>query len=134
MTRILTQMFALAPAIKTFNIQQALTASDRGERLAGYVYLYTNPNVDDLAPLVDSVARIKDEGFGQYWGIQAIGKVLASVEPGRIEPQILGRLRDFLVELPPTTDRHYELKRILSPSVTRRIASHRGAIGGMRSP
>jgi hypothetical protein len=113
MTTVVSKMIRLFPNLKSFNIDEQLEESDQGKRLAAYAYLYANPDFAHLENLVNSVTQIEDKPFGQYWGIQAIGKVLGNRGNTEVSKEILDRLNRFLNRLKPGTDRHYELTRSL---------------------
>ena len=116
MTSVVRKMADLAPYLQeTFNVEHALREKeDRGKRLSAYAYLWARPDYARLESLVDSVMKIEDKPFGQYWGIQAMGRVIASRPPRtKIDLRVLGKLRSFLSQLQPGTDRYYELQRIL---------------------
>jgi hypothetical protein len=88
--------------------------NNRGRRLVAFAYLLARPDPQYLEGLVDSVINIEDKPFGQYWGIQAIGRVIASQSSdATLDLRILTKLRSFLSHLTPGTDRYYELQRIL---------------------
>jgi len=88
--------------------------NNRGRRLVAYAYLLARPDPQYLEALVDSIINIEDKPFGQCWGIQAIGRVIASRSSGAtLDLRILTKLRSFLSHLTPGTDRYYELQRIL---------------------
>jgi hypothetical protein len=114
MTGVVSKMIRLFPRLKSFDVETPLKERNRGKRLSAYAYLYANPDIAQLENLVNSVTQIEDKPFGQYWGIQAIGKVLGSRGNREVNRETLYRLRQFLSKLQPGTDRHYELTRILS--------------------
>ena len=114
MTSVVRQMIELAPQLRNFPIGQALKeATDRGKRLAGYAYLYSVPEYQRLDELIDSVTQIEDKPFGQYWGIQAIGRILEMKGSSDVSATAIQGLRHFHESLEHGTDRHYELRRIL---------------------
>lgn len=116
MTSVVRKMADLAPYLhETFDVEGALREKkDRGKRLSAYAYLWARPAYARLESLVDSVIKIEDKPFGQYWGIQAIGKVIGSRPPkAKVDLRILSTLRGFLSQLQPGTDRYYELSGIL---------------------
>jgi hypothetical protein len=122
MTGVVTQMITLAhkpqdsgvAELDGFDVKRALREEDGGRRLAAYAYLYANPNFELLTDLVNSVIDIDDTPFGQYWGIQAVGKVIGGRKKTDIDPQLPERLEQFLaLRLKPGSDRYYALSRIL---------------------
>jgi hypothetical protein len=114
MTGVVSRMIATADKLQNFRVEKWLAETDRGKRLSAYVYLYTRPDYSQLDNLIDSVCRIEDKPFGQYWGIQAIEKVLGRRENQKVSLRVLQKLREFFHQLPTGTDRYYEMTRILS--------------------
>lgn len=113
MTSIVRQMIDLTPRLQNCDVEAGLKDSDRGKRLGAYAYLYARPDFSKLDKLVLSVTQIEDKPFGQYWGLQSIGKVIGSRNGQKISTKIVQQLREFLAKLQPGTDRYYELSRIL---------------------
>ena len=112
MTAVVRQMIDLAPNLSSFDVAQELQSDDRGRRLAAYAVLYARPDPKFLAALVQSVAKREDKPFGQYWGLQAVARVIAT--PGlSIPPGVVEQLRACAENLPRDTDRAYVLRRIL---------------------
>lgn len=114
MTKVVKQMVALAPYLPDFNVPEALKSGDRGVRLSAYAYLYAQPDFTQLRNLIESISKIEDKPFGQYWGIQALQKVIAKRPPGK--PLDMNAIRDlklFYAGLQAGTDRHYELGKVL---------------------
>ena len=62
--------------------------------------------------LVDSVIAKEDKPFGQYWGLQAIGRVLPSAPPNVLQ-EAKSKLMEFQARVPSGTDRDYETRRLL---------------------
>jgi hypothetical protein len=114
MTAVLRQMINIVPFLDDFPIRQYLGETDnRGRRLAAYAYLYTKPDFNLLPELVDSVTKIEDKPFGQYWGILTIGKAIGERSRNEVPREVLKALRRFHDSLAPGTDRYYELSRLL---------------------
>jgi hypothetical protein len=113
MTAIFSQMMAVAPKAEQFDVGQAMRSANPGERLAAYAYLYAQPQANLLDELVDSVTRLEDTPFGQYWGLQAVERVLSQHGTTGVSAMSLEKLRRLYARLGPGTDRHYELGRIL---------------------
>jgi uncharacterized protein (UPF0335 family) len=113
MTDVIRKMIELVPLVSTFDVIQALHEKHQGRRLAAYAYLYAQPNPDFLQSLVDSVTKQEDKPFGQYWGLQAIARVLAKQGQAVIPTGVANQLRQFVERIPRGTDRDYELKKIL---------------------
>jgi hypothetical protein len=80
-------------------------------RLFAYAYLYTRPDEQFLAPLVEAISSKEEVPFNQYWGLQSIGRVVAKAE--HMPPEIKDRLRAFGATLEPDTDRAYEIRKLL---------------------
>jgi hypothetical protein len=114
MTAVVRKMIELAPALPGFDVATALSSSRRGERLAAYAYLFAQPDLKLLALLVTSVTKIEDKPFGQYWGLQAISRVLATRGREPLPASVLNDLSQFAERLPRGSDREYELNRILT--------------------
>src|SRR5207244_3347337 len=106
-----------------FNTAAHLASSDRGLRLAGYAYLYANPNPSMVPQLIDSAAK-EDRPFRQFWAIRSL-YIQAETNPQSFDGNSVRRLRELEMDLPPGTDRAHELKRLLNllsrPADTRQI-------------
>ena len=113
MTSIVSQMISLAPELNNIDIRSTLNEVDGGNRLIGYAFLYKIPNYDFINELVRSVTQIEDKPFGQYWGLQAIGKTLEGRNEKEVPMEIVNSLENFKNRLRKGTDRYYELSRIL---------------------
>lgn len=115
MTAILRRMIALVGTLQDFDVASYIsdTGKDGGKRLMGYAYFFNQPDLSLLPQLVESVIKLEQTQFGQYWGIQAIGKVIAARGTSTIDGAIIKQLQDFNVTLNPATDRSTELKNIL---------------------
>jgi hypothetical protein len=114
MTDVFRQMIALAPELKQFDVKQYLKATDRGMRLAAYAYLYALPNFALLDDLVTSVTEVEDKSFGQYWGLEAIAKVIDGRKLSDLSPLTAEKLQQaLLTRFHSGTDRHFVLSRIL---------------------
>ena len=112
MTEIVGEMIDLAPSIPSTTALPLLSESDAGKRLFAYAYIYALPKPEVLSALVQSVTQLENKPFGQYWGIQAIGRVIQNY-PDSAVPEIQSNLRVFLANLKKGTDRYYELSRII---------------------
>lgn len=113
MTGVMKRMIALAANLSDVDVTNDLMSTERGRRLAAYAYLYTRPDFRFLAPLVTSVTRAEDKPFGQYWGLQAILRVLGVREGAGMPPDVLRDLRQYAERVPRGSDREYELRKIL---------------------
>jgi hypothetical protein len=112
MTSIFSKMASLAFRVDNFDVRKRLKDTDPGYRLAAYAYLYSRPDASLLDALVESVTRIENKPFGQYWGIKTIGKVLDLADP--IPKEIISNLQEFLLKLKRGTDRYFALSTILN--------------------
>lgn len=115
MSRILRRMINLMPKFPDLPVTEYLNEKDDlGKRLFGYAYFFYQPKREFLPELVESVSRIETKPFAQYWGILAIGKVLAEKSETILDPAITTSLKDFQLKLATGTDRWKELKNILA--------------------
>jgi hypothetical protein len=115
MTDVTRRMIEVAKGTDHFDVKPALQSSDRGQRLFAYAYLYARPDAAYLIELVNSVVEKEDKPFGQYWGLQSIGRLLSSVAV-EMPLDVRVKLERFLTRVPAGTDREYELKRLLRAS------------------
>jgi hypothetical protein len=117
MTEVVTEMMAAVPQWEgKFDVNSGLVSDDYGQRLFAYVHLYVQPDFSELDQLVKSVLTIKSgEHFNQYWGIQAIGKVIASKDPSAASDRVKDELKNLLPTLyePSDLSRYDALKRIV---------------------
>jgi len=114
MTRIVGEMIAAADSGATIPLESALHSGDLGLRLAAYAVLYSHPDNNYTIPLVDSVIDLEPKPFGQFWGLRAISRLIEVAGPNSIDLDTARRLRDFKSQLPASSDRTYELRKILS--------------------
>jgi hypothetical protein len=113
MTEIVAEMIAAAPSVPSATVVPFLMEDDDGKRLFAYAHSYASPQPQVLRQLVRSVTEKEDKPFGQYWGIQAIGRVVQATPEG-VDLPVRGALRKFLATLKRGTDRYYELSKIVS--------------------
>ncbi|MBC6989387.1 hypothetical protein [Hymenobacter sp. BT491] len=113
MTSIVRQMTNLAPELHDYDVPNALNNEDRGIRLTAYAYLFARPEFSQLANLINSLILVEDKPFGQYWAIQALGKLIANRLDHSIDNTLVNRLKSFQASLQVGTDRYYELGKIL---------------------
>lgn len=113
MTKLVGEMIAAADAGATLQIDNALRGGDLGLRLAAYAVLYARPDETFTIPLVQSVIDLEPKPFGQFWGLRAIGRLLEDFGSRVIDLNTAGQLKHFRHELPPDSDRMFELNRIL---------------------
>jgi hypothetical protein len=121
MTSIVRKMIDVA-AISDFDVSSALQNSNGGSRLAAYAYLYQNPSSKYLSQLVDCMLSIENKPFTQYWGIQAIGKVVEVTKP--IPMEVFAKIQNLGERFPQGTDRQYEIRKVLNS-----ITQTREAVG-----
>jgi hypothetical protein len=114
MTDVVGKMIKIASALTDYELSRDLASRDRGRRLFGYSYLYSRPNFSELERLVRTVVEVEDTPFGQYWGIQAISRLISSKRSEQVPSEIKRLLSDFRSKIPLGTDREYELNQILA--------------------
>jgi len=113
MTAIVSKMITLAPELDNIDLQATLNDADSGKRLIGYAFLYKIPNFNFINEIVRSVTQIEDKPFGQYWGLQAIGKTLEGRGGDDVPMELVSSLENFKNRLRKGTDRYYEISKIL---------------------
>jgi hypothetical protein len=113
MSEVVAELMASSSFISPEDVPRFL--SDResgGMRLVAYVSLYVFPRPELLSDLIKTVTLVEGTPFGQYWGIQAIRRVIQT-SPKTVTPQVRDALTSFLTTLNEGTDRHYELSKVL---------------------
>ncbi|MCL6261478.1 hypothetical protein M3O96_20430 [Aquiflexum sp. TKW24L] len=111
MAEIVKEMMALSNSLPTFDVSKALKETDNGKRLAGYAYLYVKPEYKYIEELVNAFT-LDPTPFGQYWGIQALEKVLDLMPTQKLSPTIFNKLKTYYDKLAKGNDREYELRRL----------------------
>jgi hypothetical protein len=119
MTAVVTEIGSLAPHLTDFDVAAALRSPQRESRLGAYALIFAQPKPDYLEPLVDSLITYSAETrtdydnrpFGEYWGIQALRKVLATTG-AKIDPNVVKKLVAWASRLESGTDRWFEMVRI----------------------
>jgi hypothetical protein len=111
MSEIVKEMTIIVPSLTDFDVSQALAEADNGTRLSGYAYLYAKPDPQYLAALVDSFTT-DPTPFGQYWGIQALGKIMALKANQDLPVDVLKKIKNYYNQLSPGIDREYELRKL----------------------
>lgn len=119
MTDIVGQMIGLSSRLSATEVRQLLKDERDGQRLIAYAHLYARPQPEFIPELVDSVTRIERRAFGQYWGIQAIGRI-AQVEPASLTPDMVSQLRKFSLRFDNGTDRLAALRAIVGEGAEER--------------
>ncbi len=111
MTAIVNRMISALQGVKDFDVTSYLHDKHQGRRLAGFAFLYANPDPQRTSELVDTLL-VEDKPFGQYWALRALRKQLET-DPGALDRDTRSRLEAFLRELKPGSDRAIELQRVL---------------------
>ena len=116
MTAIVNRIIELAPHAHDFDLAEALEHKSGGARLVAYGLLFNAPSVPLLEPLVFSVINFEDKPFGQYWGLRAITRTMDLFLNSSASPpsQVMRRLLEFESRIPPGSDRHKEVRKILN--------------------
>ena len=115
MTKIVSQMWALMPALQEFPVHERLKSPKDGERVSAYKYLEWKPNLDELDLLLSRAAGVLDSPFGQYGALLALRRAvmvctLTSEQQDHIV-QILNWTAD--IEYMKGTDRAFLIQDIL---------------------
>ncbi len=111
MEGIVAQMRTAAESTDDFDVDTNLHDPDRGQRLAGYAYLYTKPDPGHAATLANN-AVTEDRSFGQYWALRTLTRQL-EVNPMALDHGAVRRLRLLRQDLPPDSDRARHLQQVL---------------------
>ena len=112
MTSVVRQMIPLSTRLTDSDLTMLLKAKTGGERLIAYAGLYGSPRPKLLEALTVSVTSSETKPFGQYWGLQAIGKNLPK-KASEISESVLRALIGFATKQRPGTDRHYAVNESL---------------------
>jgi hypothetical protein len=111
MEDVVRRMRSAWQSIKDVDVTLYLVSEDRGLRLAGFAYLYENPDPGQIPKLVDVLLK-EDKPFGQYWALQALEKQL-DAHPEPLDHDTRARLESLLSRLGPGTDRARLLRPLL---------------------
>ncbi len=108
MTSIIANMISVLNHVEPppFNVSVYLGSEDEGERLAGYAYLYANP--DPRLTQQIAAGLTKDKSFAQYWALRTLRRQIQA-DPACLDLNTKRNLEEMLKYLPPATDRAYEL-------------------------
>jgi hypothetical protein len=117
MTQVVSDMIRCAPLLTGYDAIVGLESEDPGTRLGAYIYLYSRPEPHFFEPLVSSVVDETDRPFSQFWGIQAVQRVYATLGRKRIPNIAYAALINLQDKLKPDSDRYYELSKMLSSIV-----------------
>jgi hypothetical protein len=118
MNKVVANMLTLATGNGEMDVNAALQGS-RGMRLAAYTYLFARPDVRHLPALVTALTEVEDKGFNEYWAIRAIGNVTALAPASRLSNTLCRKLTTYHRSLATSTDRHFELSRVLATACGR---------------
>jgi hypothetical protein len=122
MTRIIGQMIAMIQKSAGLDLSDYLTDDRRGRRLAGYAYQYVRPDPEQLTTLALNIVEDNrrppekaDKPFGQYWALRALRKVYEEARnfDNDLDRNTFRRLQGYLQSISASSDRAYELRRIL---------------------
>jgi hypothetical protein len=111
MTSVVNNMISTCRGLSAFDIAGHLKSEDRGLRLAGYAYLFANPEPQYAPDLTEVIFR-EDKPFGEYWAIRTLRK-LVETDPAVLDQNTKRRLEAHLQELPSGSDRANELRDVL---------------------
>ena len=115
----MNKLIALMNDVKQFPVEMAFKSTDESEHLGVVAYLYAKPDTGKLDALIEAMIK-EDQAFVQYWGIQAIGKMIQAKLNGgaslAVSAEIQKSLEELLRKVEPSGDssRIDELKRIIS--------------------
>ncbi|MFE9466891.1 hypothetical protein ACFYNW_25105 [Streptomyces virginiae] len=111
--QIFAELVRLTPQLTGMDLPAALGSDDGGTRLTAYARLYAKPEEQYLNALVE--ASLSEEmHFNQYWAFHAVGAVIDSIGPGRVELTTVRRLRQGLSLVPEDSDRARTLRAVLA--------------------
>lgn len=111
MEGVVRDMIGVVGEVRDFDAGTYLHKNDRGLRLAGYAYLYKQPNRRCLPNLINAIES-EDKPFGQYWGLCALREQVKN-DPGALDEGMRRRLEDLRAKLPPGSDRAVRLREAL---------------------
>lgn len=113
MTQVVSQMIGLLSEvpISDFDPSEYLASDSRGLRLAGYAYIYANPDPRRIQEVVASVVK-EDKPFGQYWGLRTLD-TLMQIAPDALDGNSFRELQSLKNRVGRGSDRWYQLSKIL---------------------
>lgn len=114
MAAVVREMIELASSLPELDVVPLLRSKDSGLRLAAYAYLYAAPNPRHFRELVSSVTALEDTPFGQYWGLQAVGRNLGTGIGDSTSEDLCQDLAAFADRIPRGSDRDYEVRKIIT--------------------
>lgn len=115
MTMVVSRMISVLNrvALGEFDVEAHLSRSDdNGHRLAGYAFLYANPDPRFAPALVQATVADRTP-FGQYWALRALRRLI-SLDPSVLDFNSRNEIEELLARLRPNTDRAYELRQVLA--------------------
>jgi hypothetical protein len=112
MTDVVRHLTLLASSLDDIDWPAYLRSPDGGERIAAYSYYFVSPDPQAARDLTYALTNVDGTPFGQFWAIQALGKI-AEVAPASVL-ELVPVWRDFLATLRKGTDRYYELSQLIS--------------------
>jgi hypothetical protein len=114
MTSIVNRMISLlsSAAEAIFDVSAHLESASAGLRLAGYAYLYANPDRSHSEEIIDSLLK-EEKPFSQYWALRALRRQVEAALPAALDLGTRSRLEELMPSFPPGTDRARELRAIL---------------------
>jgi len=112
MTAIVSRMISKLKGVdhRLFDVSAHLDSKDEGQRLAGYAYLYANPDPSHTRKIAATIGE--DKPFAQYWALRTLRRQLQA-DPEALD---LNTRRDLerLLGTFSGTDRAYELRHLLA--------------------
>ncbi len=117
MTTIVSSMISKLKNVQPmlFNVSAYLDSADEGKRLAGYAYLYANPDPSQAPKIAATIGE--DKPFAQYWALRTLRRQL-QLDPEALDLNTIRDLEALLGTLGPGTDRAYELRHLLTEART----------------
>jgi hypothetical protein len=114
MTATVSKMISTLTEVqpRDFDVSARLGSSDRGQRLAGYAYIYANPDPRRTQELVDALLD-EDKPFGQYWALRALSR-LVEISPASLDRNSVRELERLQQRLGYGTDRWHQVNEILN--------------------
>jgi hypothetical protein len=118
MTSIVAKMISVLDRVEPdqFDVSAYLGDDDPGLRLAGYAYLYSNPDPRRTQEIADSMFK-EEKPFAQYWALRALHRQVQD-DPTSLDRNTRRRLNELLDRVGRGTDRAYEIREILREGST----------------
>jgi hypothetical protein len=116
MTALVRRMIDLVPRLEGYPLSERMDKAELhiGQRLGGFIYLYCNPDFNRLSELLRAVQRA--EAFGQFWGLQALGKQVEGKQVKDLNSADYRIMEDLLTILKAdkwSSDRYYLLYKVM---------------------